>query len=54
MRLSPLVAIGGVLVSPTFATTLPPDSSMSREIPSRMSAESSAMTTRSGEASIRR
>ena len=37
--------------SPTFATTVPPDSSISRAIPSRMSAESSAMTTRSGEAS---
>ena len=40
--------------SPTFATTVPPDSSMSRARPSRMSAESSAMTTRSGELSTRR
>ena len=37
--------------SPTFATTVPPDSSISRAMPSRMSAESSAMTTRSGAAS---
>ena len=32
--------------SPTLATTVPPDSSMRRAMPSRMSAESSAMTTR--------
>ena len=37
--------------SPTLATTVPPDSWISRAIPSRMSADSSAMTTRSGEPS---
>ncbi len=36
------------------ATTVPPDSSMIREIPTRMSAEDSAITTRSGPVSTRR